>query len=86
MDSSGTAGNDDLKRQAEIYRGVVHACLQSPGCTAIQTWGFTDKYSWIGNHSHGTRGPALLFDRTYKPKLAYESILEEIAGKPKPAN
>ena len=56
LDSSGMPRPDDLIRQAEVYRGVVRACLHNPGCTAIQTWGFTDKYSWIGSHSHGTRG------------------------------
>ena len=56
LDPSGQAQRSNLLRQAEVYRGVVRACLQSQGCTAIQTWGFTDKYSWIGNHSHGTRG------------------------------
>lgn len=65
----------DLFRQADIYRRIVHACLQSRGCTAIQTWGFTDKYSWIGSHSHGMRGAALLFDRTYQPKPAYDAVL-----------
>jgi endo-1,4-beta-xylanase len=74
---------DDLLRQAEIYRGVVKACLSNPGCTAVQTWGFTDKYSWIGSSSHGTRGWALPFDRTYKPKPAYEAIRDQlIAGRP----
>jgi endo-1,4-beta-xylanase len=71
----------DLVRQAEVYRGVVRACLQSPGCTAIQTWGFSDKYSWIGSHSHGGRGAALLFDRAYKPKPAYDAMLEEISAR-----
>jgi endo-1,4-beta-xylanase len=80
LDSSGQAQRSDLLRQAEVYRGIVRACLQNPGCTAIQTWGFTDKYSWIGSHSHGTRGAALLFDRTYKPKPAYDAILEEISA------
>jgi endo-1,4-beta-xylanase len=80
LDSSGRASDEDLRRQAAIYRDVVHACLENPGCTAIQTWGFTDKYSWIGSHSHGTRGAALLFDRSYKPKLAYDAMLQEIAG------
>jgi endo-1,4-beta-xylanase len=79
VDASGVAGHDDLVRQAEVYRGVVRACLQNPGCTAIQTWGFTDKYSWIGSHSHGARGAALLFDRAYKPKPAYDAVLEEIS-------
>jgi endo-1,4-beta-xylanase len=81
LDSSGLVRNDDLLRQAEVYRGVVRGCLHSPGCTAIQTWGFTDKYSWIGSHSHGTRGAALPFDRAYKPKLAYDAMIEEISGK-----
>ncbi len=71
---------DDLLRQATIYRGIVRACLQSPGCTAIQTWGFTDKYSWIGSHSHGARGAALPFDRAYTPKPAYDAMQEEISA------
>ena len=82
IDSSGQAQPGDLLRQAEVYRGIVRACLQSPDCTAIQTWGFTDKYSWIGSHSHGTRGAALPFDRTYKPKPAYDAMVEEISRKP----
>lgn len=77
--SGGSFSKDDLQRQAEIYRAIVRACVENPGCTAIQTWGFTDKYSWIGSHSHGTRGGALPFDRLYQPKPAYEAMLEEIA-------
>jgi len=75
----GSIEPQDARRQAEIYRGVVRACLQNPGCTAIQTWGFTDKYSWIGSHSHHTRGGALPFDQSYRPKLAYNAIAEEIS-------
>lgn len=81
LDASGSVSHDDLMQQAEVYRGVVRACLQNPGCTAIQTWGFTDKYSWIGSHSHGTHGAALPFDRTYKPKPAYDAILDEFSSK-----
>lgn len=78
LDSSGQVADADLRRQSAIYRDVAHACLENPGCTAIQTWGFTDKYSWIGSHSHGTQGAALPFDRGYKPKPAYDLILQEI--------
>ena len=80
VDSQGEAQPEDLMRQAEIYQGVVHACIRNPGCTAIQTWGFTDKYSWIGSHSHGTRGAALPFDRAYKPKPACEAMLKELSS------
>lgn len=81
LNASGQAGNENLQRQGDIYRRVVHACLQNPGCTAIQTWGFTDKYSWIGSHSHGTQGAALLFDKSYKPKPAFAAVLEEISSR-----
>jgi Family of unknown function (DUF6361)/Glycosyl hydrolase family 10 len=43
----------------------------------FQTWGFTDKYSWIDSHSRGTRGEALPFDRSYPPKAAYRALLQE---------
>jgi len=79
VDKSGQASPEDLSRQAEIYREVYRACLQNPGCTAIQTWGFTDKWSWIGSHSHGSEGAALLFDRMYKPKAAYDAVIQEIS-------
>jgi endo-1,4-beta-xylanase len=83
IETNGQVRVEDLARQADIYRGIVRACLDSAGCTAIQTWGFTDKYSWIGSHSRGARGQALPFDRAYQPKAAYRALLEEIlAGRP----
>ena len=75
----------DLQHQADIYRQVVHACLQNHGCTAVQTWGFTDKYSWIASHSHGTEGAALLLDKNYQPKPAYSFLLDEISSWPERA-
>lgn len=80
IDAKGNSQAQDQKRQANVFRSIVRACLDNPGCTAIQTWGFTDKYSWIGSHSHGTRGDALPFDRTYAPKAAYRAILQELSA------
>lgn len=80
LDSAGQPSAEDVQRQAVLYRGLVHACVQNPGCTALQTWGFTDKYSWIGSHSRGTRGAALPFDRAYRPKPSFDAMLEEISN------
>jgi endo-1,4-beta-xylanase len=85
VDSQGEARMEDIQRQAAVYRDVMRVCLRNPNCTAIQTWGFTDKYSWIGSHSHGTRGAALPFDRGYKPKPAYDAMLQEISSRRKPS-
>jgi endo-1,4-beta-xylanase len=79
----GGSQTEDLARQGELYRAIVRACLDDRGCTAIQTWGFTDKYSWINSHSRGKRGLALPFDRTYEPKPAYRALFDELsAGRP----
>ncbi len=63
----------DLALQAKIYGDVVAACLKIPKCTAIQTWGFTDRYSWIPRTYPGL-GAALPFDVDYRPKPAYNAI------------
>jgi endo-1,4-beta-xylanase len=83
VDANGNASNADLQQQANIYRQIAQACLAHPGCTGIQTWGFTDKYSWIGSHSRKTRGAALPFDRNYQPKPAYEALRDALeSGRP----
>ncbi len=74
VDASGNARVEDLERQADIYSEIANACLSHPGCTAIQAWGFTDKYSWIGSHSKHTQGAALPFDRDYRVKPAYGAL------------
>jgi len=65
---------NDLQWQADVYSHIAEICLANPGCTALQTWGVTDKYSWVGWATHHTKGAALLFDRNYQPKPAYEAI------------
>ena len=71
----------DLTRQAEIFRTIAQICLQTPGCTAIQTWGITDKYSWLGWATHKTKGAGLLFDKRYRPKPAYQALLQALTEK-----
>ena len=80
LDANHRVNPDDLTRQSDVYRSLLRACLNNPGCTAIQTWGFTDKYSWIGSHSRGSRGQALPFDRAYQPKAAYHAMWEELSA------
>jgi len=80
VDVNGSPRPEDLQQQADIYREIATACLSHPGCTAIQTWGFTDKYSWIGSHSKHTQGAALPFDRNYGAKSAYAALRDALAA------
>ncbi|MGH9405989.1 MAG: endo-1,4-beta-xylanase [Terriglobia bacterium] len=69
------ANQEDLDRQAATYKRVAAICAREPACTAFQTWGFTDKHSWIPGSTHGKKGAALIFDANYHPKPAFRAIL-----------
>jgi endo-1,4-beta-xylanase len=76
---NGRPGAAELAKQAAIYRHMATACAEQPACTAFQTWGFTDKYSWIPGFTKGRLGAALLFDAHYKPKPAYWAVVHAFA-------
>lgn len=84
---NGTVRNSaDLTQQAAIYGEIAKICLQTPGCTAIQTWGVTDKYSWLDRATHQTKGAGLLFDQQYRAKPAYKAIEEVLGNRPAQQN
>lgn len=68
----------DMQTQATIYKNVLTACLQQPACKALQTWGFTDKYSWIPGTFPGL-GDALEFDANYAAKPTYFALQSELS-------
>ena len=72
LNAAGQASTSDLAQQANVYREIASACLAHPGCTAIQTWGFTDKYSWIGWKTRGAKGKACHLTATTSPSLGMQ--------------
>ena len=69
-----------LQAQAQIYRDVYDACLQTPACDMVVTWGFTDLLSWVPS-TFPNWGDALLFDASFQPKPAYWSVHDLLEGK-----
>jgi endo-1,4-beta-xylanase len=72
VDSNGNATGANLQAQAATYQRILTVCLQTSGCTAFQTWGFTDKHSWLSGQSEAA---ALPFDVNYQPKPAFGSLM-----------
>jgi endo-1,4-beta-xylanase len=70
LNDSSTAS---LNAQAKLYGELATVCAQQPSCKLFQTWGFTDKYSWIPSFFPG-EGWALLWDANYQKKPAYLSV------------
>jgi endo-1,4-beta-xylanase len=64
---------ESLAAQAKLYGEITALCVQQPACKLIQTWGFTDKHSWIPQFYKG-QGWALLWDDKYHKKPAYEAV------------
>ena len=55
-------------QQAAVFADAVSICLAQPACQAAQIWGFTDRYSWLGDRE------ALVLDRNYQAKPAYRAL------------
>ncbi len=72
--------------QAQVYRDVMEACLESGVCDVYITWGFADSLSWIicpfpfPTCLNEPNGDPLLFDRDFKPKPAYDAVMNALAG------
>jgi len=66
-----------LSAQAKLYGEVTRACVEQAACKVLQTWGFTDKYSWIPSFYPG-QGWALLWDANYHTKPAYYSVMSAL--------
>lgn len=62
-----------LAAQAKLYGEIASVCIRQPACKLIQTWGITDKYSWIPGFFHG-QGWALPWDENYQKKSAYDAF------------
>ena len=63
-----------LTRQAQVYGDAARACNAVAACTRFSTWGFTDRFSWLG-----PAAIALPFDTQYQPKPAAEAIRAALA-------
>ena len=62
-------------RFTQIYQQSMAACLKTPACRIFNTWGLTDRYTWITWWTGNPDSP-LLFDQDYQPKPAYFALLE----------
>ena len=65
--------------QAKLYGEITALCVQQPACKLLQTWGFTDKHSWIPNFYKGRQGWALPWDDKYRKKPAYSAVHDALA-------
>jgi GH35 family endo-1,4-beta-xylanase len=73
-------GSDQEVLQGEIYANLLTICLEESTCTSFETWGFTDKYTWLTDFYGGTNEHPLPFDEEYSKKPAYNDMLEVLTS------
>jgi endo-1,4-beta-xylanase len=75
----------DLIAQANVYTGILGACLANANCTGFLTWGVSDANSWIPGSCPGF-GAGLLFDAQFQAKPAASALVSALgqsAAKPR---
>ena len=66
---------EKIENQARIYGEMLKVALKTK-CNTFLMWGVSGANSWIPEWSKGQYDAALIFDKNYKPKLAYYKLKE----------
>jgi endo-1,4-beta-xylanase len=77
--------------EAQIYKDMVSACLESGVCKSFSTWGVSDANSWLTCTDDWwcvklPNADPLMFDRGYQPKPAFWAAYETFASLIRPGS
>ena len=67
-------------QQASAYKELMQICLDlKKTCTSFETWGFTDRYTWLTG-VYGSDQFPLPFDSSYNPKPACDALVQVLTN------
>ncbi len=73
---------DKNELEAQIYRDMVEACIESGVCDSFASWGLSDATSWITCDNtwcvNDKNAEPLMFDINYNPKPAYFAVRDAL--------
>ncbi|NEW08666.1 endo-1,4-beta-xylanase [Paenibacillus sp. SYP-B3998] len=68
-------------QQANYYASMLQVAADNPTFTTFSVWGFTDRYSSLSPWEYFKYADGLIYDTKFKPKKAYQSLLDVLANK-----
>jgi endo-1,4-beta-xylanase len=79
---------------ADVYARFLAVALDEPAVAALVTWGLCDPYSWLNHNAYfpqfvrpdGLPQRPLLFDAAFRPKPAYDAVLQALQQAPRRAH
>ena len=78
--SASSLKASDYAKQGHLYRQFMDVFLEEPNMCEFVIWGLTDAHSWLDEQQGKTQG--LLYDKQYKPKPAFDSIMVSLKSHP----
>lgn len=67
-------------QQANAYKQLMQICYDlKETCTSFETWGFTDRYTWLTSLLGSEQYP-LPFDSNYNPKPACDALVQVLTN------
>jgi len=80
VDLTTIAGSQEerYQKQAQIYKDMIEAALESGVCRGITFWGDSDAHSWLEFALHRPNADATMWDDNYQPKPAYFAVYQAL--------
>lgn len=77
MDTVQAQDEEALRLQAQIYGGLVSACLEQSRCVGFTVWGVRDGPSWV-SQTWPEQGNETVMTSSYQPKPAYAAVTSSL--------
>lgn len=71
-----------IKKQSELYAGILKVCRENTSCKMFVLWGFTDKYTWVRYRKGHQDDLPCIFDEQYQPKPIFNELKKIIIKNP----
>lgn len=81
VDLQNVTGSQDDRYalQAQVYKDMLTAALNSGVCKSFNVWGIGDKNSWLIKNKGETNAAPTMYDDGLNPKPAYYAIRDVLS-------